>query len=212
MDELLNEHEQGERVRSWLQRNALGLIGGVLAGLALIWGWHWWQGQEDGERDGQALAYDAFVQKTDGPLADAEKVYAQVPVNTTYAVLAGLEVAKLQVENGKNDEALATLRALKSKDSGLQLVINQRIARLLVETGKPAEVLALIGKAEDAVSLELVGDAHAAQNQPAAARDAYQKALRALEEGSPARQLIELKLSDVGGDAEPAKPATDAAG
>ena len=35
MDELLNEHEQGERVRSWLQRNALGLIGGIVAGLAL---------------------------------------------------------------------------------------------------------------------------------------------------------------------------------
>ena len=29
MDELLNEHEQGERVRSWLQKNALGLIGGI---------------------------------------------------------------------------------------------------------------------------------------------------------------------------------------
>ena len=46
MDELLNEHEQGERVRSWLQRNAVGLIGGIGLGLALIWGWNWWQGRQ----------------------------------------------------------------------------------------------------------------------------------------------------------------------
>ncbi|MDO5611117.1 MAG: tetratricopeptide repeat protein [Pseudomonadota bacterium] len=212
MDELLNEHEQGERVRSWLQRNALGLIGGIVAGLALIWAWQWWQGQRAHQGASQAIAYDDFEQKLAGPLADAEKAYALVPANTTYAVLAGLDLAKLQVDNGKNDEALATLRGLKTKDNGLQLVINQRIAQLLLQAGKPADALALIGKADDAVSLELIGDAEAAQQKTAAARDAYQKALRTLEEGSPGRQLVELKLSEVGGDAEPAKPAADAAG
>ena len=39
IDELLNEYEQSEKVRGWLRNNALGLIGGVGLGLALIAGW-----------------------------------------------------------------------------------------------------------------------------------------------------------------------------
>ena len=48
IDDLLDEHEQSERVRSWLRSNAAGLIGGVGLGLAGIAGWHWWQGQQQG--------------------------------------------------------------------------------------------------------------------------------------------------------------------
>ncbi|WP_159096075.1 tetratricopeptide repeat protein, partial [Xanthomonas fragariae] len=43
IDDLLDEHEQGERVRSWLRKNGAGLVGGVVVGLALILGWQWWQ-------------------------------------------------------------------------------------------------------------------------------------------------------------------------
>src|SRR3546814_20493032 len=42
MDDLLDEHEQCERVLAWLRRNGAGLIGGVIIGLALILGWQWW--------------------------------------------------------------------------------------------------------------------------------------------------------------------------
>lgn len=42
IDDLLDEHEQGERVRTWLRDNAAGLIGGLALGLLLIWGWRWW--------------------------------------------------------------------------------------------------------------------------------------------------------------------------
>jgi len=46
LDDLLDEHEQSERVRSWVRSNALGLIGGVALGLGAIAGWQWWQGQQ----------------------------------------------------------------------------------------------------------------------------------------------------------------------
>jgi len=42
LDELLDEHEQGEKVRTWLKENALGLVGGLVLGLALIGGGKWW--------------------------------------------------------------------------------------------------------------------------------------------------------------------------
>ena len=46
LDDLLDEHEQSERVRSWIRSNALGLIGGIGLGLGAIAGWQWWQGQQ----------------------------------------------------------------------------------------------------------------------------------------------------------------------
>ena len=57
IDDLLNEHEQSERVRSWLQKNALGLIGGVALGLGLIAGWQWWQKRQHDDRVGASALY-----------------------------------------------------------------------------------------------------------------------------------------------------------
>lgn len=201
MDELLNEHEQGERVRSWLQRNAAGIVGGIAVGLALVWGWHWWQDKRDADQAADAMNYDSFQQTLGSGLDAISKAYATVPKGTPYQAMAGLELAKAQVDAEKLDEAIATLRGIEVRDSALQSVVDSRIARLLVDTGKHEEALKLLGKAEDADALEIIGDAQLALGKTGAAREAYQKALRTLEEGSPARQLVEIKLAQAGADA-----------
>lgn len=38
IDDLLDEHEQSERVRNWLKNNGAGMIGGIALGLAVIFG------------------------------------------------------------------------------------------------------------------------------------------------------------------------------
>src|SRR3546814_1168275 len=53
IDDLLDEHEQSERVLAWLRSNGAGLIGGVILGLALIIGWQWW-GSRQASADMQA--------------------------------------------------------------------------------------------------------------------------------------------------------------
>ena len=78
-------------------------------------------------------------------------------------------------------------------------MLRQRTAELLVATGKPAEAVQLLGKASDAGSLEVLGDAQARLGKPAEAQQSYRQALRTLEEGSPERQVVELKLADIGG-------------
>ncbi|WP_158601674.1 YfgM family protein [Solilutibacter pythonis] len=205
MDELLNEHEQGERVRSWLQRNALSLIGGIGLGLGLIYGWQWWQSRQAAESQSQAMAYADFEKQLVASPETAAKAYDKIGVDTPYAALAGLELAKARVDMGKEAEALALLRKIKTGDAGIRAVIDQRIARLLVDTGKPAEAVALLGKGSDAAALEILGDAQARLGQGSLAKAAYQQALRSLEEGSPQRQLVELKLAEVGGNPEDGK-------
>ncbi len=41
--ELMDEHERGETVRAWLRQNGGSIVTGIAVGLALIFGWQWYQ-------------------------------------------------------------------------------------------------------------------------------------------------------------------------
>ena len=185
-------------------------MGGVAVGLALIWGWHWWQDKRSADQAAEAMVYDRFQQQLDGGVDALSKAYADLPKGTPYQVMGGLDLAKAQVEAGKLDEAIATLRAIEVSQPTLKSVVDNRTARLLVDTGKHEEALKLLAQSTDAQALEIIGDAQLALGKTDAARDAYQKALRSLEEGSPARQLVEIKLAHVGVDAAAAQPQAEA--
>lgn len=202
MDELLNEHEQGERVRSWLQSNALGLIGGIALGLGLIYGWNWWQGEQARKRDATATVYEDFSKQLTANPAQAGKLITGKLAGTPYAAVAALELAKTQVDLGKEAEALATLQAVKTDDPMLTEMVRQRTAELLVATGKAEDAVRLLGKPTQAASLEVLGDAQVKLGKPADAQASYRQALRTLEEGSPQRQVLEIKLADAGGSAD----------
>ena len=198
IDDLLDEHEQSERVREWLRRNGAGLIGGVALGLAAIWGWKWWDAQRANQRMDAANAYQAAIDAVDASDAKAaDKIKALPP--GSYADLATLALAKSQVLAGQRDAALATLRGIRSSDPAITELVNLRIARLLLDAGKADEALKLAGQGDSPAALELRGDAELALGQRDRARDAYAKALPKLDVGSPRRGLLELKLTEVGG-------------
>jgi predicted negative regulator of RcsB-dependent stress response len=199
IDDLLDEHEQSERVRNWLQRNALSLMGGVALGLGLIGGWQWWQSYRSNELMATSERYATSLKTMGGDPAKAKAALAGLPAGSEYAALAALQLAKVQADAGQRDLAIATLRGVKTRDAAVASVVNERLARLLTDAGKPQEALKLLADAQDAGSLEAKGDAYQALSQPDAARDAYARALSRLDAGSPARRLLELKLTDAGG-------------
>lgn len=204
IDDLLDEHEQSERVLAWLRSNGAGLIGGVIIALALILGWQWW-GARQAASDMQAGDdYQAMLKSLEAK--DIKKAQAQAAAldDTPYAPLAVLDLAKAQAEAGQRDAAIATLRAGKSPNPALEQVMQQRLARLLIDAGKPADALELLGEAEDPASLEVRGDAQVALGKREDARKSYSEVLAKLDVASPGRRLVELKLTDVGGS--PAKP------
>lgn len=208
IDELLDEHEQGERVRGWLRNNGAGIIGGVVLGLGLIGGWQWWQRQQEQQRGQAGERYAAALKALES--GDPAKAKAQVSglQGSPYQGLGALAMAKAQADAGQRDAAIATLKAARGADAAIDAVIEQRLARLLIDAGKPKEALAMLADASGAGALEARGDAQFAAGQRDAARDSYRKALAGAAEGSPQRRLIELKLSQVGGTAAdtPAKP------
>ena len=218
IDDLLDEHEQSERVRSWLRANAFGLVGGVALGLGAIYGWMWWQGQRESERLEQSDAYQSLVEKTTPapatpgidakPAADAKAVAEAAAKlrDTPYGALAALDLAKVQLDAGQRDEAIKTLQGVPANDPLFASVVRERLARLLIDAGKAADALKLVEGGDDVVSLEVRGDALMALNRRDEAKVAYDKALLNLEVGTPLRQLVELKQAEATG--APAAAAT----
>ena len=199
IDDLLDEHEQSERARTWLRNNAFGLVGGVALGLAAIFGWQWWQGQQV---RGQYEASDRYAvvqeQVRTGKLKEAQEG-AKALAGSAYEVAAALTISKAQLDSGKRDDAIATLRAVKDTDALLGPVVTQRLARLLIDAGKASEALPIIGEADEPVVQEIRGDALFALGRLDEARKAYENALVNLQVGTPQRLVVELKLTQAGG-------------
>ena len=200
IDDLLDEHEQSERVRNWLKNNGAGLIGGIALGLAVIFGWQWWQKHQVQQAEQANVSYQSALDSTGkGDLKKAQAEVGKLENGDVYATLAALRLAKAQVDAGQAEAAMTTLRGIKAGDQTLKSVVDLRLARLLTDAGKGEEALKILGNAADSASLEARGDALLATGKPDQARDTYLKALTAMDVAAPQRRLVELKLSDLGG-------------
>ncbi|KAF1017475.1 MAG: hypothetical protein GAK31_00740 [Stenotrophomonas maltophilia] len=201
IDDLLDEHEQSERVRSWLRKNGASILGGVVIAIGAIAGWQWWQKDQGNKLVLANMEYQkALVGLQQNKLDDAGKAVKALEGSGAgiYGDLAALQLAKAQVDAGKNDDALATLRAIKV-EGDLKRVVDLRIARLLVATGKGEDAIKMLGGATDSSSQEIHGDALMAQGKRDAAREQYEKALKTLDVAAPQRRLLEIKVMDAGG-------------
>lgn len=203
IDDLLDEHEQSERVRSWVRSNAFGLIGGVALGLGAIAGWQWWQGQQT--QRGMAVngRYAELVKNYEAGRLPTDKGRAAIDAiskgNPTLGTLAALQLAKAQSEAGKRDEAIATLRSLHDLDPDLRAVVRQRLARLLIDAGNGKEALPLLDDDKNPAMLDARGDAQFALGEHKKAQEAYLKALALVDVGDPQHRLLTLKLIEAGG-------------
>ena len=210
--EILDEHEQSERVRKWLHENGTAIIGGIALGLILIFGYQWWTRSKIEHRltaATQYLSVDAAVEQKDrdgldriaGELADK---YADTP----YAAMALMQVAKEQVAAGQRDEATATLQRAHdiAVDESLKGIIGLRLARLKLASGDADGAIAMAAGKEvavfEALAAELRVDALLSKGDADGAREAYSAALTHLDASAPNRRIVEMKLADLGGEAD----------
>lgn len=203
IDDLLDEHEQGERVRNWLRQNGLGILAGIVVAFGLIGGWRWWQSHQHNQRVEAGAAYQRLVDDLAGGDLDDAKVQVAAMRGSSYGTLAALDLARAQIDAGDADAAIQTLQGADASDPVLEPIRRQRLAQLLVDADRAEEAAALLQDASDPAGLETLGDAQAALEREAEARDAYARALARMDVASPGRGLIELKLADVGGEPTP---------
>lgn len=205
IDDLLDEHEQGERVKAWLRENAVSLIVGISVALAAIFGWRYWQDHRANAAQVPGGQYQAALAQLDQDNIEQAQAGLAELGNHAYASLLALEIASKQVAEGQRDAAIATLTGIRTSDPALQAVVDQRHARLLLDAGKHDEALAALGNGQDMGSLHVRGDIELAAGRADAAAEAYRTALTMADVGSPQRNVLELKLSEVGGEAVPSE-------
>lgn len=198
IDDILDEHEQSERVLEWLRRNGAGLFGGVLLGLAAIGGWKFWEQRQQQQQYGLADQYQVALDAIEARDGQAAAQMAALG-NSVYASLARLQLAATQADAGERDQAIATLKAIKAAEPAIASIVDQRLARLLIDAQQPDAALKLVADSDAPGALEIRGDAQYALGEREAARASYTQALAKLDIGSPQRRLLELKLTEVGG-------------
>lgn len=215
-DDYLSDREQEEALRAWWRDNWLWILGGVVLGIALLFGWFRWKDYREDRGVAAGTQYEAVRTATEqGNLEDAQKALSQLTSEheaSPYTQQARLSVAKLQAEAGKFDEAGTLLRDVvnQSEDEELASVAKLRLARVLIQQGKHDEAIALLDVATlgafAAAGREIRGDANVAKGDESAARAEYAAALAA-DDAQIDRAMLEMKLQEVGGTSPEATAA-----
>ncbi len=206
IDEYLSEKEQWEQALAWLRENLPWMLAGVALAALVIFGWRWNQTRLDHERLAAGTRYeqllDAFGKNqlaTAVTLAD--RLRHDYP-KLGYSDQADLIVARLQVENNDEQAALDRLERLMTSthDPQVALLARLRVARLLLDKGKPDEALSTL-KVEQPGAFALAyaetrGDALLAKGDRDGALKAYREAQAGKGTGiDPA--LLSLKINEL---------------
>jgi len=206
--ELYDEHEQSERVRSWLSEYGVSIVMGLVLALGGIFGFRYWQDQQTAA---SLLAADYYAVIRDEIQADrlefAEEQFQAMQDavgDSPYAGLASLLMAGAYIDDGRLDPAVDLYRKVLN-DAALTSVhpmTTTRLARVLHAQGDSSAALALVdGQAPEGFRgawAEIRGDILMSQGNLNQARTAYQEALDNQVGQGMGRSLLQIKLDATG--------------
>lgn len=217
MDVYTTEEQQVEAIKKWWHDNKWSVIGGVVIGISALWGGRAWLDNQQAYAEAASANYQVMLEHMSrGSIEDASTQGALLLgqfADTPYSALAALAMATIKLDAGDAAAASSHLRwALdNSEEPAVKHEARLRLAKLLLAEAKFDEALALLTVADTGVYTaayeELRGDIHLAAGQPEAARTAYTRALVALTPAERGRELLQMKLDNLGAAADPAQTA-----
>jgi len=207
VDDLQSEKEQIEEMRQWWSENGRYVIGGIVIGASLLFGWNRYESNKlDGQIEASGLFEALAKDVADGDLDNAERVadrLAQEFGNTSYTAQSKLAMARLYMDKNRDQDAADVLNQLLgiSGNEELKNVGRLRLAKIMLYQDKAQEVIDLLDGQDTAAFAALyadaLGDAHAALGNFSAAEEAYRTALADSAQGSIDRSLVQMKLIDL---------------
>ena len=190
------EDEELAVMKDWWQRNGKPLLTGGLLALVIVLGWQAWSRYESNQSQGASALYQQLLETALTPSGQADTARVADIANklksefggTAYAQYGSLFVAKVAVDNGKLDDAVAELKLVTDKPASDTLgeIARQRLARVLAAQNKTEDALKLLEGDADKAFLasreELKGDLLVQLGRTDDAHAAYQKAKSALSD------------------------------
>ena len=218
-EDYLTDDEQLEHVKRLAAEYGPWTIGAVVLGLAFVTGYRYYQRHQDQRALAAASQFEGMasaVQRNDQAKARqiADGLSKEFP-GSPYTDQAELALAALYVDQGEDANAIAPLTAVMehSKDGELKRVARLRLARVMIDQGKPDEALSLLSGDPGAFTAryhDVRGDAYHAKKDLRKAAQEYQAALTGADNGGMDAALLTLKIADLGLPPEPASAAIPA--
>ena len=208
MDIQRSENEQIEYLKQWWQKNGNAVVIGLVIGITSIFGWRVWQDNFQKQVEIASDLYERMVVEMEAENKDEEALkLANELINdypaTPYASFAAFTSAYLNLKNGQFDVAKEQLQWVldEGKNEELQYLARVRLARVLLSQGDADAAMELVDDVSEGSSSinELRGDIFVEQGKIQEAKDAYWLALASVGEVDEHRNILQLKLDDLGG-------------
>lgn len=201
------DKEQIEMLSEWWKDYGKTLVFAVVIGLALGFGWRFWNNRQAqstqyaagvyAELENAAMAHDATVvtQLAQGLVKQYSK--------TAYASMGSLVLARLAVE--KNDLASALIQSNWVVDYGSSNLFKQmariNVARILLAQNKNEAALRELSTVNEKSLIPMVetvkGNIYSASKKPELAKAAYQNAQSGFDAAGVSAPLLKLLITQV---------------
>jgi predicted negative regulator of RcsB-dependent stress response len=208
----LDEQERLDELKAWWKRWGNLLMVGLAVLIAAAAGWRYWQNHNVAQSLEAAAVYEKLTQSlaaNDTKVArEAGAMLIDQYKGTAYAPRAALLLAKLNVgaKDLKSAQTQLQWAVDNSKEPAVRDLARLRLAAVLFDQQQhDAALKTLSATHSDAFAFrfqDLRGDVLLAQGKPAEARAAYQAALGKMADDNPYRNIVELKLDALGGEAK----------
>lgn len=208
----LDEQERLDELKAWWKRWGNLVMVGLAVVVAAAAGWRYWQNQVVTQSLEAATVYEQLTRSlaaNDAKAArDAGAMLIDQYKGTAYAPRAALLLAKLNVgaKDLKSAQVQLEWAVANSKEPAVKDLARLRLAGVQLDQKQyDAALKTLSATHSDAFAFrfhDLKGDVLLAQGKPAEARAAYQAAFGKVAEDNAYRNIVELKLDALGGEAK----------
>lgn len=205
------DEETVENLRKWWSENGPWIIGGLVLGALVLFGWRYWNEWRENQLAYASDSYRELVVEAErGDLPHAAGIADELRERRLagpYTDFAALALARYALAQGEVETARAELERLLagSADDHTVRLARLRLARIELADGAFDRAAQLLDTQDtgsfEPLYAELRGDLAAARGDTAAAAAAYREALAAATEGVADRALIRIKLDNLGAPA-----------
>jgi len=191
------EEEQEDQIKNWWKENGIQIIGGVVIGIAGIWGWDYYQNHTYAQSiEARDLYLDFSVNNNSSTLQNLSENFS----DSSYQDEARLLLAKNQIKNF--DESRNTLLSVSnSSNKYLANLAKIRLAKLYINNDNLSKAETILNDLNDesykGLKFYMQAQISEKKNDLSSAKNLYEKSLKNLSEESGLKNLIRLKVADL---------------